>query len=75
MTHVSPGNALTLCDAVKVHACLEQYPPHMRDPFKMFGVMDADGSGRIMFNELESFVRANLKLTKKMASDKELGGT
>ena len=51
--------------AVKVHACLEQYPPHMRDPFKMFGVMDDDGSGRIMFNELESFVRVTLKLGRK----------
>ena len=36
--------------------------------------MDDDGSGRIMFQELESFIRVTLKLGRKALSDAQMGG-
>jgi len=59
--------------SAKLWGCMESYPPHMRDPFKMWGVVDEDGSGRIQYNELESFLRTKLKMTKKICSDQQLG--
>ena len=35
--------------------------------------MDDDGSGRIMFQELESFIRVTLKLGRKALSDAQMG--
>ena len=58
--------------SVIINGCLNDQPEHMRDWFKMFSAIDADGSGRISFLELQSMVRLKLKVGKKKISDTEL---
>ena len=40
------------------NGCLDKRPSHLRDPHKLWGEVDVDGSGRIQYDEFEKMVRA-----------------
>ena len=40
------------------NGCLDKRPSHLRDPHKLWGEVDMDGSGRIQYDEFGKMVRA-----------------
>ena len=55
-----------------LNAEMASQPAHLRDWFKMFQHVDADGSGRVQYPELENMVRVTLSLPRKAVSEEML---